>query len=461
MYLRKVLSILLIFSLFHNNAFITAVPLEMDKVIQNNINIRTNKTTLKVALFPYIPDSGGDQYKGLLQYITNEFQKLYPDILLQLRSIDTNDDFYDLDLLTKWLMSDGSGYDIVEVDTVLLGDLVNSGLVFPQFIDTTIRNDWHDAANMAVRVNNAVYAFPHLMCSYFLFTRDDQVAGTTTIDELSKVLGNIPTENYRLVGNLDSSWNLPALWINSYQDSDTSLSDVTAYALHAYSFTNSSFENILKLANLCNRTRNENHCLDGTFRKNVDMPWILFVQNRTTTMFGYSERLYFLLRNGSLEDYRNIKMIPLPLGNVHNHALFFTDAFVFRRNMSIEVMNASRLFAEFMGTPHMQAVFVGSGDKPDNIPRYLLPISKSAYDDPLLLNDRFYQQNFRPLTGFPFPTVGFRNTRKQLQTTILNYISNVQNSGNSSKSGAKSLYQGFSSNFIVQMFKMLFAVFLL
>jgi hypothetical protein len=29
--------------------------------------------------------------------------------------------------------SDGSGYDIVEIDTVILGDLVNVGLIAPQF----------------------------------------------------------------------------------------------------------------------------------------------------------------------------------------------------------------------------------------------------------------------------------------------------------------------------------------
>ncbi|CAF4734669.1 unnamed protein product, partial [Rotaria magnacalcarata] len=79
------------------------------------------------------------------------------DIALQLRPLSTNDDFYDLNLLSKWLMADGSGYDIVEIDTVLLGDLVNIGLVAPQFINSRSQADWHAAANMAVHINHAIY----------------------------------------------------------------------------------------------------------------------------------------------------------------------------------------------------------------------------------------------------------------------------------------------------------------
>ncbi|CAF4680227.1 unnamed protein product, partial [Rotaria sp. Silwood2] len=77
--------------------------------------------------------------------------------------------------------------------------------------------------------------------------------------------------------------------------------------------------------------------------------------------------------------------------------------------MSADVLNAARLFANFMGTPRMQAAVVGSGDSVGAIPRYLLPMSKSAYDEPLLANNRFYQKYFRNLTGAPYPTIGFSN----------------------------------------------------
>ncbi|CAF2998603.1 unnamed protein product [Rotaria socialis] len=415
-----------------------------------------NKIALKVALYPSLPDPSGDNNTGLLQFITDEFNKVYPDIALQLRPLSINDSFYDLDLLSKWLMADGTGYDIVEIDTLILGDLVNIGLVAPQFINSTSQADWHIAANMAVHINNAVYGFPHLMCTYFLFTRGERIAAASTIDQLIAALGDIPSEDYRLIGNMDSSWDLSLLWINSYQESSKSSAEAAANAMHGY--TKNSFKNILKLTGLCNRSRGENHCLDGTFKKDSNMPTVLFKENKTAAMFDFSEKLFSILKDGNLDDYDNIKLIPLPIGTAHNQPLFFTDAFVFRRNMSDDVLNASRLFAEFMGTPRMQAVVVGSGDKPGSIPRYLLPMSKSAYDDPLLVNNRFYQTYFRNLTGFSFPTVGLLNTRKQLQTAILDYIGYTKTNSNTSSSissSTTSAYEGFGENLLADIWTLL------
>ena len=42
-------------------------------------------TILKVAPFPYLPDSVGDQYKNLFQFIKDEFETAYPNIRLELR----------------------------------------------------------------------------------------------------------------------------------------------------------------------------------------------------------------------------------------------------------------------------------------------------------------------------------------------------------------------------------------
>jgi thiamine pyridinylase len=267
-----------------------------------------------------------------------------------------------------------------------------------------------------------MYAYPHLMCATFLFTRNNQASQATTIDQLINALGHTPTNNYRLVGNLDSSWALPGRLLSSHQDSSNSQLNVAALALHAYE--NVSFESVRKLARLCDLIGGENHCLDGTFDSNPDMPAILFAHKQAQALFGYSEQLFLILKNGFPDDYNDIQMISLPSGTNHNQPLFSTDAYVFRRNMSNEILNAARSFVEFMATPHMQAAIVASGDSPypSTIPRYLLPISNNAYRDPLLVNNRFYQHYFRNLTGFSMPNIGFLNTRKQLQAALLKYI---------------------------------------
>jgi hypothetical protein len=57
-------------------------------------NVGVDKTTLKVALYPYIPDSAGDKFANPLRFIEEEFNKIQPDINLQLRPLTQNEDFY-------------------------------------------------------------------------------------------------------------------------------------------------------------------------------------------------------------------------------------------------------------------------------------------------------------------------------------------------------------------------------
>ena len=324
--------------------------------------------------------------------------------------------------LAQWLAKDCSGYDVVEIDTVLLGDIVNAGLVVPQFSFPDNHFDWHPATVTSVQLNQVLYAYPHIMCATFLFTHHEQAAKATTIYQLTHVLGSKPTTNYRLVGNLDSSWVLPGRLIHSYQANSDPHSNVAAFGLHAYE--NISFESVRELARLCDRTNGENHCLDGPFDIDPNLPALLFTHKQAHAMFAYFEQLFFILKHGASDHYDNIKMSPFPACLLHNQPLFSIDAYVFRRNMSQDVLNAARSFVDFMARPRMQAAIVGSGDSPfpTVIPRYLLPISSNTYNVPLLANNRFYQHFFRNLSGFSLPTLGFFHSRKKLQAALLKYI---------------------------------------
>lgn len=379
-------------------------------------------TTLRVALFPYIPDSGGDNYAGLLQLIKTEFERAYPGYKLKLRALNQSDDFYNLTILKDWLTrNDDDGYDLVEVDTVLLGDIVGAGIAAPVSIAPAVTADWHPSAVTAIKLNEAYYAYPHLQCAFFLFTRGYNPSKARTIDELVVSLGNSPTSVHRLVGNLNSSWDLPAIWIDSLRDTYPYQSQIEAEALHAY--TKYTFDPVRQLARLCDVNGIANPCIDGTFQ-DTDKMTDLFAQGQANAMFGYSERLFRIIKYGFWNDINNVKAIPLPTGTLQNNPTYFTDAFVFRRNMPLDVEYAGALFAQFMATPRMQAVVVGSGDNliAPRIPRYLLPVSKMAYDDPLISSDPFYQLVFRNLNGVSYPNTGFPNTREELQQAITNYI---------------------------------------
>jgi hypothetical protein len=92
--------------------------------------------------------------------------------------------------------------------------------------------------------------------------------------------------------------------------------------------------------------------------------------------------------------------------------------------MSADLRIAADIFVQFMGTSHMQAAVVDSGGNPSpyRIPRYLRPVSKSAYNHPLLTSDPVYQQVFQNLNGTSYPTASFRNARQAIQSAILKHI---------------------------------------
>ena len=81
-------------------------------------NDSKSKTTVKVAPYPYIPYLDGDNHQNLLKYIKDEFEKRYLIVRLVLRAMDVFDSFY----------------KVVEVDTILLGDLVDAGVAAPQYM---------------------------------------------------------------------------------------------------------------------------------------------------------------------------------------------------------------------------------------------------------------------------------------------------------------------------------------
>ncbi|UJR09843.1 hypothetical protein I4U23_014068 [Adineta vaga] len=442
----------IIFLLFLSTANTLDVKIDSNSnTVPATQNVKLDGIVLKVAMYPYLPDSGNDKFANLLRFIQEEFKKIEPNVTLQLRPLISDADFYSLTTLTSWLSSTGNEYDVVEIDTVILGEVVSAGLIAPQFSIFDIPSDWHPAAASAVQMNQAVYGYPHLMCGYFLFTRDEQVAKVTSLGELADVVNRNVSATYRLIGNLNSSWELPALWINSYLNSNHSDSNVGAFALHAY--RSEWFEPMRKLAQLCERVEGENDCMNGLFKDNTTMTSILFARKQTMTMFGYSERLFHILKNADPDDFFKIKMIPLPSGTTANRPSFFTDAFVFRHNMSDDVLKAARAFVEFMGTPRMQAAVVGREAGNNGSLRYLLPMSSNAYNEPPLVNDRFYQQYFRNLSaGHTYPTVGFINARKDLQAALIKYI----DSSNHSKSSSSSILPFYS----IYLFLLLF-IFLL
>ncbi|HZH78527.1 MAG TPA: hypothetical protein VEY88_21040, partial [Archangium sp.] len=71
------------------------------------------KTTLRVPLYPFIPDAAGDQFKAMNARIEQEFEAAHPDIDLVLNPSCFKDDFYEPAQLASSLKGEGEcGYDV-------------------------------------------------------------------------------------------------------------------------------------------------------------------------------------------------------------------------------------------------------------------------------------------------------------------------------------------------------------
>lgn len=376
--------------------------------------------TLRVAMFPYIPDSGADRYTSLVAYIERNFEQRYPTIDLVLRPLNPEDDFYDIDTLKGWLTSSAEqeGYDIVEVDTVVLGDMVTAGLIspWPQASDSS---DWYPVAARSVQINGATYGIPHLLCGYFLMTRSKEAASAKNVAELSRALMSIQNDAPDLVGNMVGSWNMPSLFLDAWSDNHPRAS--AAYALHA-PMDADTLDDFGQFSSLC-WYRGQNPCLDGTYDddKQPALAAEMFALGKADALFGYSERLFFVFSTAS--DDETILVSPLPMGKGKN-PLLFTDAFVLRRDRPDKVEAAARLFTDFMNSKEVQEVLLMSGDVSSTAtPRYLLPATQSAFDAPRLKTDRVYQELKKAIAeAEPFPNTGFLNTRKAMRDEIMTFL---------------------------------------
>ena len=112
-------------------------------------------------------------------------------------------DPYKLDSLRTYLGSGASAYDVVEVDTILLGELARSNLIQPDPNPEVPVNDtsFLRSAVDAVRYNGHQYGIPTLVCA-------------NVLAEITSLKGTQDAVN--LIGSFRGSWALSGHYLNAY-----------------------------------------------------------------------------------------------------------------------------------------------------------------------------------------------------------------------------------------------------
>jgi thiamine pyridinylase len=373
--------------------------------------------TLRVALFPYLPDAANDSFREFQRRIKHEFEAQNPSIELVLHPMDPNEDLYDLEKLKRWLSQppDKDGQHVVEVDSILLRELLNAQ-VLTAWKHPPREADWHPNARKAATINGLRYGVPHWLCGYFLFSRNKSVAATTTSSALAKALADLHTPIPNLSGNFVSSWDLPVMYLNAWAETygpahiEEALSPVTDRTLA---------DQLKLLSDECKQA-SKNPCLDKTFKDN-DEAAIQFAHGKYDATFGYSERLYLILRNA--DSAQDFEVSSLPLGK-GIRPLLFTDVFTLNRTCSVECQAAASSFAAYMDSPQTQEWILLSKDASKSAPpRYLLPATKSAFEIPGVKNDRFYAALKSAISkASHLPQGGLYDIRSKMEANILDEL---------------------------------------
>lgn len=391
---------------------LVATPLWVDARALSN----SPKTPFRVALFPYIPDTVGDNFLSMLMRIEREFESQNPTVDLVLKPLDKNDDFYDSATLTTWLTTApaAGGYDMVEVDTVVLGDLIAANLVGTWGAPPGV-SDWHPAGRDGVSANGNVYGVPHWLCGHFVFSRDRRVAKAKTAEKLIDALGKANPSVPNLAANLLGSWNMPALYLDAWADTHGTSGVGSAITPTLDSGVMRWFKQISKQR----ETGGKNPCIDGTFDDDANEKAAqLFARGGSDTFLGYSERLNYMIRQGA--DAKKIRLSSAPLGE-GKHPVLFVDAFVVPRSCDAACQQIASRFAAYMNAPAAQEwIMMGRDKGTDAVPRYLLPATLSAFKAPAVKRDEHYKRLAVEIKGgAPYPMNGLPATRRKMREAIL------------------------------------------
>jgi thiamine pyridinylase len=214
-------------------------------------------------------------------------------------------------------------------------------------------------------------------------------------------------------GNLLGSWNLPAIYLDAWADTNgvAGLAKAVSAQLDPKVVTS-----IKAFAAQCSRD-NGNPCLNGAFDNDADLAAMEFATGGADSTFGYSERLH-LIRKKAPNDTFYISSAPLGPGS---RPVVFVDALVLRGDCDAGCHLAAQRFAEYLNGPTTKEWILMSRDAGDQAtPRYLVPATLSAYRTQALRNDPLFQSIKNQLQdAAPYPQSGLNAVRKQMRDEIL------------------------------------------
>ena len=302
---------------------------------------------LRVAIFPYIPDVANDKLEGLKRFIVDEFKKQTGEQV----EIFTDADPYNLKYFRSKYLGDGpDAYDVMEVDTILLGEIVKTGNLQPLDDHFTVtEEEYAPSAVHSVTSSSRLYGVPTLQCASFLMELVDKDHHPTTpllkdwssFDQLKKVLDQAEDQGHKilLAGDFRGSWGLPMLYLDGYVDDHDGKG-----ALEGTDgpLDGDLIKDIGEFIDFGKQQSGKNPGSDGTFHDHHDKLVHEAVDSKHILMYAYSENMGETLQKAIKKDRQKhtLAIVSPPLGD-SNHLLTYTDAAVVNKHRFADTKKAA------------------------------------------------------------------------------------------------------------------------
>ena len=368
--------------------------------------------TLKAVLFGYIPDSANDNFAALTAALTRQFETETPGVRARI-TIDPNVDLFDLapgGRLETLLGEGPDAADVLEVDSLTLGDLVKNGWVQPASVEPP---GILPVAWTAASVSGQHFGVPTYLCSNVVYSYDPGLAGVRDARSLLSLLTSISPAT-PLVGDYAGSWTLPSVYLDAWADTNDAAKLADAYVPPVDAATMSLWQPLVRSC-AGSPPANANPCLDGTFHDNTSAE-AAFAAGRANGFIGYTERLFYIL---TARPAQKPSVISAPLGG-GSHPVMFVDVLVVNRHCTGGCRNRANAFILYMTRVSTRTLIAFSQDAPPGaIPRYLLQANADFYRQAEARQDLFYPQFWSFIqNATPFPNQGFPEDRKPLGQAV-------------------------------------------
>ena len=361
---------------------------------------------LRIAIFPYIPDLAGDKLVGLKQFIADEFKKKCGESV----QVETKADPYDLKKLTSTHLSNGEeAYDIMEVDTILLGELAKAGCLQPLEGHFKVTEDIYTASAVqsvgySPHFKQHLYGVPTLQCASFLMELADKdnkpkeplLKEWKSFDELKKALDKAESESgpkVLLAGDFRGSWGLPMFYLDAYVDKHGKGS---VYEGIDAPVDPKLVEELKEYTDYGKPPGRDNPDTDGEFHDNHELLVNEVIHYQHILMYAYSENLGEVLQKATQEKKQKHALnIVSPALDRSNFLLTYTDAVVVNKSKFADPQRAEVIakFVEFYTSLDFRKRFAFGQDLPESVfrPRYVLPARKAFFTEKTVAEDKYYK----------------------------------------------------------------------